>query len=266
MNSAIQSAFDSAAKDNRSAFIPFLTAGFPDADSCLELLYILEENGADIIELGLPFSDPMADGPVIQTASHAALEKGMTPTGVLELAAKARKKIKSPMIIMSYWNPILKMGLETFASRAVEAGVSGFILPDLPPEEAGPWLEAAKPKGLETIFMVAPTTPASRRAKILSVSQGFVYYVSMTGVTGSDFSVTDELVNEIKSLREQSSLPAAVGFGVSGPEHAKALANAADGVIVGSALIRRLLAHEQFSDQARDLAAFSSSISQALKR
>ncbi|MFH1138418.1 MAG: tryptophan synthase subunit alpha [Pseudomonadota bacterium] len=266
MNSAIATAFEKAAKENRSAFIPFLTAGFPDAASSLELLYVLEDNGADVIELGLPFSDPMADGPVIQNASHQALENGMTPAGVLALAAEAKKRINRPLVVMSYWNPILKMGPRTFASRAKDAGISGVILPDLPPEEAAPWLDAAAPHGLDTIFMVAPTTPPARRAMIMSVSSGFLYYVSLTGVTGSDFKVSNELVEEIKSLRGMGDLPAAVGFGVSGPEQARALAGAADGIIVGSALIRRIMAHDNLADQAGDLADFCSTIGRALHR
>jgi tryptophan synthase alpha subunit len=159
----IQGAFSKTEKENRGAFIPYLTAGYPDPDTFLEIAQTLADKGADIIEIGLPFSDPLADGPVIQKSSKSALDIGITPDRVLELAAQVSERVSTPLVIMSYYNPILQMGHETFAKRAHEAGVSGVIIPDLTPEEAEDWLAAAGEYSLDTIFMIAPTTPLARK-------------------------------------------------------------------------------------------------------
>ncbi|MFH1091085.1 MAG: tryptophan synthase subunit alpha [Pseudomonadota bacterium] len=265
INSSLEQAFGKAKQSGACAFIPFMTAGFPDVPTFLEILTALDRNGADIIEVGLPFSDPLADGPVIQRASKQALDNGVTPPLVLDLIARARRTIKSPVVIMSYWNPILKMGPSVFAARAIESGAAGAIIPDLPPEEADPWLEAAGSRGLATIFMIAPTTTPQRRQRILNLGQGFLYYVSLTGVTGSDFTVTEELVREILALKAQARLPVAVGFGVAGPEQARPLSSVADGVIVGSALIRRVAAQKNSAAQVAAAAGFADLLSQALR-
>jgi len=264
MTSVISQTFQKTREVGVAAFMPFMTAGFPNPSTFMEIIQVLDQNGADLIEIGLPFSDPLADGPTIQKAGQIALENGLTPPAVLDLAAKAKARIKSPIVLMSYWNPILQMGPASFAAGARDAGVAGVIVPDLPPEEAEAWLEAARSRDLDTIFMVAPTTTARRRQKILSVARGFIYYVSLTGVTGSEFTVTDELINDIGSLRQDSSLPVAVGFGVSGPVEARALAGAADGVIVGSALIRRIFTKDQPAEQAAAVAELAASIKAAL--
>ncbi len=261
---SIGQAFQSAAQDGRRAFIPFMTAGFPDRTTCLDLLVALADNGADVIEVGLPFSDPLADGPLIQQSSQTALDQGLTPPAVLDLIADARARINCPLVIMSYWNPIFKMGPNRFATQARDAGATGVIVPDLPLEEAEVWLEVAEPTGLETIMMVAPTTPADRRRRIMDVGRGFLYYVSLTGVTGSSFTVSPELIENLRAVRAESPLPVAVGFGVSRPDQARALARAVDGVIVGSALIKEVLSHQEPAAQVAAVARLAAALSAAL--
>lgn len=242
MSRAIAEAFAKAAGEkNAAAFMPFVTAGYPDPDSWLEVCRILAAQGADLIEVGVPFSDPVADGPVIQATSQAALDNGVTPPAVLEMTARAAKETGVPLVLMTYFNPVLAYGLEAFARDAARAGAAGVIVPDLPPEEAGPWMEAAEAAGLDTVFLAAPTTTSGRLQRVLAACRGFLYYVSLTGVTGSALEVGSATLETLSRLRQASPLPVAVGFGVSQPEQARALAPAADGVIVGSALMKALL-------------------------
>ena len=263
--SEIQRAFAKAASENRAAFIPYLTAGFPDPDTFLKLLSTLRENGADVIEVGLPFSDPAADGPVIQQASTMALDAGVTPGSTLKLIAQAKKTVDCPIVVMTYYNPVQNYGLSRFAADARTAGVSGVLIPDLPPEEAASWEIAAAKAGLDTIFMAARTTSRERLAKIVSHTRGFLYYVSLLGVTGSDFTLTDELSSEIRRVKAGSPVPVAVGFGVSRPEQAAALARLADGVIVGSAIIRSIMGQPTPAEQVRAVAGFAAAMSRAMK-
>lgn len=262
MISPISQAFAQAKAAGSAALIPFLTAGFPQPEAFLDILTALEASGADLIEVGLPFSDPLADGPTIQAASRSALELGVTPEKVFDLLAQARMRIKSPLVLMTYFNPILRQGLAEFAARTKESGAAGVIVPDLPPEEASGWLAAAEKAGLETVFLVAPTTTPQRLERILAVSQGFVYLVSLKGVTGAEFFITSQLLADLRRLRGQTPLPVAVGFGVSSPDQAQALAGAADGVIVGSALIRAI----QASGEGRTPQAAAAELATALKR
>jgi tryptophan synthase alpha chain len=243
MNQAIAQAFDAARRAGKAAFIPFLTGGLPDPSGFAELLLALDQAGADLIEVGIPFSDPMADGPVIQKASKQALDAGVTPSGVLEMLAQVSPRLKAPLVVMTYYNPVLSMGLDTFAQRAAAAGVSGVIVPDLTPEEAGPWSQAAAAAGLGAVFMAAPTTPDARLPIILEPCTGFLYYVSMTGVTGAaGLNLDPGLLAGIARARKAAlPRPLAVGFGVSTPGQAAALAAVADGVIVGSALVKLVL-------------------------
>ncbi len=241
MKTSIPEAFAAARARGAAAFMPFVTGGFPDLDTSLELLMALDRAGADLIEVGIPFSDPLADGPVIQHSSQLALEAGVTPAAVLELVGRASKRVQAPMVLMTYFNPMLAMGLEEFAQRAAAAGAAGVIIPDLPPEEAGPWLEAAQGSGLDTVFFAAPTTPPERLGLVAQATEGFLYYVSMTGVTGSDLELAPELLAAIEAARRACPLPVAVGFGVATPAQAANLAQVADGVIVGSALVKLML-------------------------
>lgn len=265
MTSSIEQSIRKARSDGGCAFIPFVTGGFPDTDVCVDVLAALSENGADVIEVGVPFSDPFADGPTIQESSKMALDAGMTPAGVLKLVASAKPRLKCPVVLMGYYNPMLKMGLGEFAAGAKDAGVSGVIVPDLPPEEADEWLAAALPYELDTIFLVAPTTPHERLDRIVSKSGGFVYYVSMTGVTGSALTISDEMMNHIETIRNSSNLPVAVGFGVSTPDEAVSLAHVADGVIVGSALIKEMLNQPSPAEQVRAAARMTKAFTDALK-
>lgn len=216
-----------------------MTGGFPNPEACREIILALDGCGADVIELGIPFSDPLADGPVIQASSKQALDQGVTPASVLALAAGLAPRLKAALVVMTYYNPMLRMGLARFADSAHQAGVAGVIVPDLPPEEAGPWLEAARAQDLDTIFMAAPTTTPQRLGVIRECCRGFLYYVSMTGVTGAGLNVGQELAQGVAQVRAGSKLPVAVGFGVAEATQARALAALADGVIVGSALVKR---------------------------
>lgn len=238
---AISRAFVAAAAEGRTALITYLTASYPNREASLPLVRALDQGGADIIELGVPFSDPVADGPVIQRASHAALQTGITPSGCLELAGEIRSAgIRQPLVLMGYTNPILAIGPEVYARRCRENGVDGLIVPDLPPEEAGPLASACQEENVALILLVAPTTDASRRAFIASRTQGFLYLVSRLGTTGGGTLPLEALRAQIAALRPVARTPIAVGFGVSTPEQARVVAaTGADGVIVGSAIVER---------------------------
>lgn len=238
---AIGRAFAAAAADGRTALITYLTAGYPDRNATLPLVRALVQGGADIIELGVPFSDPVADGPVIQRASHTALQRGMTTAGCLDLAGEIRSAgIRQPLVLMGYTNPILAIGPDAYARRCHQNGVDGLIVPDLPPEEAGLLASACQEHNVALILLVAPTTDAPRRALIAARTQGFLYLVSRLGTTGGGTLPLDELRAQIAALRPVAQTPIAVGFGVSTPAQARSVAaTGADGVIVGSAIVER---------------------------
>jgi tryptophan synthase alpha chain len=266
MSYSIAEAFRKAESENRAAFIPFLTAGYPDYATAEEILIALEDNGADVIEIGLPFSDPLADGPTIQHSSRMALDNGVTPPEVLRFVSKVRNRLSCPLVIMTYVNPVLSMGLDNFAAKTKESGASGLIIPDLPPEEADDWIKAAGKHDVDTIFLVAPNTPLSRAEFVASKTSGFLYYVSMTGTTGSDVVLSDGVLSHLSDVRALSKTPVAIGFGISQPEQAGVLAGQADGVIVGSAIIREITAHKDHKTQVKAVAEFARSMSQALHR
>ena len=232
---AIEKRFAELRGAGRRALVPYITAGHPDADRTVELLQALEESGADVIELGLPFSDPMADGPIIQASSQRALEQGMNFDRLLETVRRAKTTI--PLVLFSYLNPVLAAGDDALV-RAAEAGFSGLLVTDLP-VGADPELEAKIGEGpLAFIRLVAPTTPGPRMKEIAEHGSGFVYLISRLGVTGERAELPPELPETVKRLRDATSLPVCVGFGVSRPEQAAAVARMADGVVVGSALVR----------------------------
>lgn len=266
MKTAIQSAIDKALKAGRCAFIPFLTGGFPDPDTCVRMIKALADNGADVIEVGVPFSDPLADGPTIQTASRKALDRGVTPQVVFDVVGQAAKQTTCPIVLMTYFNPVLRMGLQQFAHRAIDVGAAGVIIPDLPADEAAEWMEASASVGLDTIFLVAPTTPPDRMKLIASLSKGFLYYVSTTGVTGRACAITDEMVAQINLAKSLSPVPVAVGFGISEPDQARSLAPLVDGIIVGSAFIREIQAHDTTDDQVAAVSRLAASLSAATGR
>ena len=250
-----------------SAFMPYLCAGDPTPELTAKLLLTLEAAGADLIELGVPFSDPIADGPTIQRASERALTHGISLQQILEMVTSLRKKTEIPIALMSYYNPIFRMGEETFCKAAQDAGVDGVIVPDLPPEEAQQLLEIAPRSNLATIFLVAPTSPPERMQLIASVSTGFVYCVSLTGVTGARAMLSDEVAPMIVELRKHTDKPISVGFGVSTPEQATQVAQIADGVIVGSAIVNVI--EENMDDEGKMLAAvkqFTSNLDAGVKQ
>jgi tryptophan synthase alpha chain len=223
------------------ALIPFLTAGDPNLDATAEALIALDQNGADLIELGVPYSDPLADGPVIQAAATRALQQGVKLESVLEVVKSTAPKLSAPIILFTYYNPILNRGIEPFLKLVYESGVRGLVVPDLPLEEMQSLLEPAKAQGVEVTLLVAPTTPKERLVAIATQSQGFIYLVSVTGVTGVRTTMqarVETLLNDLKAVTDK---PIGVGFGVSGPEQAQQLKQwGADGVIVGSAFVKRL--------------------------
>jgi len=219
--------------------MPYLTIGYPDLDSALELVPAVVDAGADLIELGVPFSDPLADGATIQTSSQRALENGMTLAGCLEQAAALRAQgVTVPFVLMGYYNPILQMGIGSFAQQAAAAGVDGAIVPDLPPEESGALQGTLRSRGIDLVFLLAPTADKARVRYVARRASGFLYLVSLVGVTGARDRLPAELEAFVARVRTATDLPLAVGFGISTPEQAARVARIADGVIVGSALIR----------------------------
>ncbi len=226
--------------EGRSALVPYVTCGFPSWGASVEVLAAVDEAGTDILELGIPFSDPLADGPTIQDSTFRALEGGMTVAGTLEVLASFRRKSDTPVVLFSYVNPLLRYGLENFLADAAEAGAQGILLTDVP-TGADPVLEETiLDAPLDLIRLIAPTTQRDRIAEVAQSGQGFLYYISRTGVTGARDSLSESLATELRSLRRDVDLPVAVGFGISTPEQAAAVAGVADGVVVGSALIKAL--------------------------
>jgi tryptophan synthase alpha chain len=238
--SAIAGAFEKAAAEHRAALVGYLPAGFPSVPGAIEAAIAMAEAGADIVEIGLPYSDPLMDGPVIQEASRRALAGGTRVADVLR-TVQAVAAAGVPTLIMTYWNPVDHYGVAAFARDLAGAGGSGLITPDLTPEEAGPWLEAAADRGLDPIFLVAPSSSGDRIKLITSVCGGFVYAASLMGTTGARDTVGGQAAGLVRRVRESTSLPVAVGLGVRDRAQAAQVAGFADGVIVGSAFVSRLL-------------------------
>ena len=262
----IDQKFQQLRQQGARAFMPYLCAGDPTPELTAKLLLTLEAAGADIIELGVPFSDPIADGPTIQRASERALAHSISLQQILEIVRSLREQTEIPIALMSYYNPIFRMGEEAFCKAAQEAGVDGLIVPDLPPEQAQRLLAVAPRYNLATIFLVAPTSPPERMQLIASVSTGFIYCVSLTGVTGARAMLSDEIAPMITELRNHTDKPISVGFGVSTPEQAKQVADIADGVIVGSAIVNVI--EENMDDESKLLTAvkqFASDLAAGVK-
>ena len=239
--SRLEKRFAELRAKGRRALIPYITAGDPNPQVTVPLLHALVEGGADVLELGVPFSDPMADGPVIQQASERALKHRVSLHQVLDLVREFRKKNGgTPVVLMGYLNPIEVMGYKKFARDAAAAGVDGVLTVDLPPEEADEFVPAMRAAGLDPIFLLAPTSDAERIRRILEVASGFVYYVSLRGVTGAANLDLHEVRRKVNAIRKQTKLPVGVGFGISSPQAAADVAEFADAVVVGSALVRRV--------------------------
>ncbi len=234
----IEERFAALAEEGRAGLIAFITAGDPDAATCGDLLGALPAAGVDLIELGMPFSDPMADGPVIQAASLRALKAGMTLRKTLAMVAGFRRRDDAtPLVLMGYFNPILAFGIEAFAKAASTAGVDGLIVVDLPPEEDSELADPARRVGLRLIRLVAPTSLGDRLERVLDGAEGFLYYISMTGITGDSVPAGANISRAIGDLKEASSLPVAVGFGIKTAADVRAVAGPADAVVVGSAIV-----------------------------
>jgi tryptophan synthase alpha chain len=238
--SRIADRFAALKRDGRKAFVAFVTAGDPSLERTAAVAHELEEAGVDVLELGVPFSDPLADGPVIQRASDRALRQGTTLAQVVETVRTLRRSSEIPLLLFSYFNPIARYGLERLARDAKDAGVDGVLVTDLPPEEADDWLRAARPCGLDTVFLASPTSPSDRLKRVARASRGFVYALSRTGVTGEQSSLSEDARPLVERLRALTDEPIALGFGISTPEQAAEAASVADGVVVGSALVRFL--------------------------
>ncbi|KNE83568.1 MULTISPECIES: tryptophan synthase subunit alpha [Streptomyces] len=237
----LESVLAKAKGEGRAALVGYLPAGFPTVDGGVRAVTAMVEGGCDVVEVGLPHSDPVLDGPVIQTADDIALRAGLRITDVIRTVAEVHAATGAPVLCMTYWNPVDQYGVERFAADLAEAGGAGCILPDLPVEESAVWREAAARHGLATVFVVAPSSRDERLAKITAVGSGFVYAASLMGVTGTRESVGEQAQDLVRRTRATTGLPVCVGLGVSNPEQAAEVAAFADGVIVGSAFVKRLL-------------------------
>ena len=272
MSNRISQCFDRAKQADRAVLGIFVSAGDPTEQASIAILDSLVENGADFIELGMPFSDPMADGPAIQAASLRAIKQGMTLQGTLDMAAAFRTRHPdTPLILMGYYNPIYMYGTDAFITAALEAGVDGLIIVDLPPEEDGELCDGARAAGLDFIRLVTPTTLGDRLPVVLEKAGGFVYYVAIAGITGTKSAATDTIEAAFKRIREETDLPAVTGFGIRTPEQAAEVAKISDGVVVGSAVVS--IIEQACADQTPDadtLAAavgdYCRSLSEAMKR
>jgi len=248
----IAATFKAATVDGatRKLLIPFITAGDPDLDTSLALMHTLVEAGADVIELGVPFSDPMADGPVIQAASERALKNGVSLKQVIDLVARFRESNDdTPVVLMGYMNPVETLGYAEFAKRASAAGVDGVLTVDLPPEEASDLVAELDNVGLDAIFLLSPTSPDERVREVCQTVSGYIYYVSLKGITGAGNLDTSAVANKVAHIKSMSDIPIAVGFGIKDAESAAAISKMADAVIVGSALVALVAEHGDDSDQ-----------------
>ena len=252
--------FEDLRKAGRTGFVAYITAGDPDLNTTHQVVLELDRRGVDVLELGVPFSDPLADGPVIQEASQRALAAGATLEGVLSMVADVRAETEIPIVLFTYYNPIHRYGVDRFVKRAADVGVDGVLMLDLPPEEGGDYIARMNEHGLDTIFLVTPTTRDDRMRLIASHTKGFVYYVSRTGVTGERDSLADEIQSKVSAICEYTDMPIAVGFGISTPEHVSEIARYADAVVVGSAIVRRMGEYQRDADLVSKVGAFVGSL------
>ena len=253
----IEETFTRLKAEGRTGFVAFLTVGYPDVEATLRIVPALIEGGADVIELGVPFSDPLADGPKVQKASFHALEQGVTVETCLEVVRKLRASgVEAPIVPMGYYNPLLAYGLARFTKDAAEAGVDGLIVVDLPPEESDEMLAACEAAGLRLIYLVAPTSTEERIREVARRASGFVYCVSVTGVTGERDEIAPGLAEFVGRVRNATNLPIAVGFGISQPKHFEAVARIADAAVIGSAIIDEI-ARSDPSEQSERLKSYA---------
>ncbi len=261
----IDETFRRLKKEKKKAFIPYVTVGDPDMKTTKRIVSSLAKAGADIIELGIPFSDPLADGPTIQKAVQRSLEAGCTVRKVLDMVGQLRREVRVPLVFMTYYNIIFNYGISRFIRDAKASGADGIIVPDLPMEESGELTGMADKEDFHVIMLAAPTTPPGRFRKIAGCSRGFIYYVSLTGVTGARRSLSDELKNDVKKLKKMTAKPVCVGFGISNPAQAREIVGASDGIIVGSAIIRVI--EKNLADKnllVKKVGAFARSVARAV--
>jgi len=252
------------AKDDK-ALIPYIMAGDPSLPDTEALVVALEKAGADLIELGVPFSDPIADGPVIQKAAERALRAGTSLRHILAMVKTLRTKTQVPLILMTYYNTIMAMGEEPVCQEAVEAGIDGVIVPDMPPEEADTLYQAAQTKGPCVIYLLAPTSTSKRKVEVIRRTQGFIYYVSITGITGAKLQGVVDVEKNVRALQKKAKKPIAVGFGIATPEDAKHMASFADGVIVGSALVKKIADFQQDPSLIQQVSTFIKQLKSAMR-
>ena len=262
----IEEAFRAAKRNGRAAFIPYITAGDPNLEATVELVRALARAGADVIELGVPFSDPIADGPTNQRAAERALAAGTTLAGVLAAVEVIRRDLEIPIVLFTYANPVVRYGIERFAEDASAAGIDGVLFTDVPAEEMAPFEEKLSANGLDLIMLVTPTSDRRRMKAAAGFGGGFLYLVSRTGVTGARQDLDDELAANVRTARKASKLPVAVGFGISSPEQVARVAALADGVVVGSAIVSRIGALGACDELADEIEAFASDLSEACKK
>jgi tryptophan synthase alpha chain len=265
VTSKLDRTFAKLQQRGEKALITYVMAGDPSLQETEQLVVELEQAGADIIELGVPFSDPIADGPIIQQAAERALRNGTSLRTILSMVTRVRARTQVPLVLMAYYNTIHAFGLERFCQEAAQSGVDGLIMPDMPPDEAGALKGPAAAAGLPLIFLLAPTSTDKRRSFVARQSQGFVYYVSLTGITGAKLLDIADVGKNVKKIRKVTRVPVAVGFGVATPEDAANVAAIADGVIVGSAIVKQIAAHQQKPDMVKHVAEFVRSLKTAMR-
>jgi tryptophan synthase alpha chain len=264
--SRLRAAFRQAERDKRATFIPYVTAGDPNLERTIEIVRALDRAGADVIELGVPFSDPIADGPTNQRAAERALASGTTLSSVLAAIGVVRQDLEIPIVLFTYANPVIRYGLESFAADAAAAGVDGVLFTDVPGEEAEPFERVLGSAGLDLVMLVTPTSGKKRMKGAARFGSGFLYLVSRTGVTGTQRELDSDLEANIKMARRASRLPVAVGFGISTPEQVQKVAARADGVVVGSAIVSRIGALGDCAELVDEIERFAATLADACKR
>lgn len=261
----IESKFRELKKRGKKAFIAFITAGDPNLKTTQELVFMFESIGVDIVELGVPFSDPLADGLTIQASSQRALQQGITLEKILKLVKTLRQKSQIPIALMTYYNPIFHYGEERFIKEAKQCGVDGFIIPDLPFEEGKNLTKLARRNNISNILFISPTTTQERMNKIVKASRGFIYYVSLTGVTGERRNLEPSILNQVRSIQKMTNKPICVGFGISNARQVKAVGQIVDGVIVGSAIVQEIVKNVGKKDLGENVGRFVHSLSKGLE-
>lgn len=256
MSTRLDQAFARMKAEQRTGLVAFVSGGDPTLERSGEVIRAVDQGGADVIEIGVPFSDPLADGPEIQRSSERALRSGATLRGVLDLVGHLRADVEAPLVLFSYANPVVRFGVEAFAARAAEVGVDGVLLLDLPLEEAGPTRDVLVAYGLAPIFLLSPTTTAGRVRKADELGRGFLYAISRLGVTGVREQVAEDARALVERLRQDASLPIALGFGLSRPEHVRDVGRYADAAVVGSALVAQIARHGESPRLAEEVRAF----------